>query len=119
MPMRFMCLLLILSTALSLTSAPRQVETQSSDIVLVKAGRPLDVRKGAYIENAAILIEGERIQEVGPAAQVQADAPRAEPMPKYNLAVLMPLLSSRAAAALRKKYDPFLPRGQSCFDFVP
>jgi imidazolonepropionase-like amidohydrolase len=44
--------------------------------VVVKAARLLDVRKGVYIENAAIWIEGERIKEVGPAAEIQGRAPK-------------------------------------------
>jgi imidazolonepropionase-like amidohydrolase len=33
--------------------------------VLIKTGRLLDVRKGSYLENASILIEGDRIKAVG------------------------------------------------------
>ena len=44
--------------------------------VLVKAGRLLDVRKGSYIENVGIWIEGERIKEVGGFSEVQSHAPR-------------------------------------------
>lgn len=33
--------------------------------VLIKTGRVLDVRKGSYLENASILIEGDRIKSVG------------------------------------------------------
>lgn len=44
--------------------------------MVVKAGRLLDARKGAYIENAAVWIEGERIKEVGRAADVRAHAPK-------------------------------------------
>lgn len=33
--------------------------------LLIKTGKVLDVRKGAYIENASILIEGDRIKSVG------------------------------------------------------
>jgi imidazolonepropionase-like amidohydrolase len=42
--------------------------------VVVKAGKLLDVRKGSYVENAAIWIEGDRIEEVGPASEVLAHA---------------------------------------------
>src|SRR3989442_14945651 len=35
--------------------------------ILVKAGRPGDARAGAGLTNQAILIEGERIKELGPA----------------------------------------------------
>ena len=48
----------------------------SAPSVLVKTGKLLDVRKGAYIDGAAIWIEGDRIKEVGRLAEVQAHAPR-------------------------------------------
>lgn len=51
-------------------------ETKPGEVVLVKAARVLDVRAGHYIENAAVLIEGDRIKEVGPAAQIQPHAPK-------------------------------------------
>ena len=37
---------------------------------LVKAGRLVDARAGAVLTNQAILIEGERIKELGPAGTV-------------------------------------------------
>ncbi|HXJ92742.1 MAG TPA: amidohydrolase family protein [Terriglobia bacterium] len=37
----------------------------------VKAGHLLDVKSGRYLENQVILIEGDRIQKVGAAAEVQ------------------------------------------------
>jgi imidazolonepropionase-like amidohydrolase len=43
--------------------------------VVVKAGKLLDVRKGSYIENAGIWIEGERIKEVGGFSEIQSHAP--------------------------------------------
>src|SRR3989442_7638124 len=46
---------------------------------LVKAGRLVDARAGAVLTNQAILIEGERIKELGPAGAVAGHAPpRAE-----------------------------------------
>ena len=59
-------------------------------VVLIKAGKLLDVRKGAYIENAAILIEGERIREVGPAAEVQAHAPQGAKLIDLGRAYVLP-----------------------------
>jgi len=44
--------------------------------VLVRAGRLIAVRTGAVLTNQAILIEGDRIKEVGPADAVAAHAPR-------------------------------------------
>lgn len=45
-------------------------------VVVIKAARVLDVRKGRYLDNAAIWLDGERIKEVGPAVEVQAHAPK-------------------------------------------
>lgn len=42
---------------------------------LIKAGKVLDVRKGVYLQNAAILIEGDRIKEVGTLTDIQPHAP--------------------------------------------
>jgi len=44
--------------------------------VLVRAGRLIAVRAGSVLQNQAILIEGDRIKEVGPADAVAAHAPR-------------------------------------------
>jgi imidazolonepropionase-like amidohydrolase len=44
--------------------------------ILVKVGKLLDVRRGNYIENAGIWIEGERIREVGPADDVELHIPK-------------------------------------------
>jgi imidazolonepropionase-like amidohydrolase len=43
--------------------------------VLVKAGKLLDVRKGLYIEDAAVLVEDDRIKEVGVLTDVQPHVP--------------------------------------------
>ena len=43
--------------------------------VLIKTGKLLDVRKKAYLERGAILIEGERIKQAGTITQLQAHAP--------------------------------------------
>ncbi|HEX8098293.1 MAG TPA: amidohydrolase family protein, partial [Pyrinomonadaceae bacterium] len=51
--------------------AARQANTRP---VLIRAGRLVDVRAGRVLENQAILIEGERIKSVGPAAEVRAPA---------------------------------------------
>ena len=45
-------------------------------IILIKAGKLLDVRKGVYVENAGILVEGDRIKEVGLLTDVQPHAPK-------------------------------------------
>src|SRR5271169_871034 len=58
--------------------------------VLVKAGKLLDVRKGLYIENAAIWITGDRIKEVGRLAEVQAHAPRDAKLIDLSHATVLP-----------------------------
>jgi imidazolonepropionase-like amidohydrolase len=58
--------------------------------VLVKAGKLLDVRKGAYIENAGIWIEGNRIKEVGRLAEVQAHAPHYTKVIDLSRATVLP-----------------------------
>src|SRR6266566_4762068 len=56
-----------------LGSAP---QTSALSSILVKAGRLLDVRKGAYLENAGIWIAGQRIKEVGHFPEIQAHVPK-------------------------------------------
>ncbi len=54
--------------ALPQTKAP-------ASIVLIKAGRMIDVRGGRVLVGQGILVEGERIKSVGPLAEVQKSAP--------------------------------------------
>src|SRR5436309_13090475 len=56
---------------------PAQAPTAPADppTALVKPGRLVDARAGAVLTNQAILIEGERIKELGPAGAVAGHAP--------------------------------------------
>jgi imidazolonepropionase-like amidohydrolase len=65
-------------------------EEKPADIVLVKAARLLDVRTGQYTENAAVLIEGERIKEVGPVKDLQAHVPKSARIIDLPGATLLP-----------------------------
>ncbi len=58
--------------------------------VLVKAAKLLDVRKGSYIESAAIWVEGERIKEVGLASDVQRHAPKDAKVIDLGRATILP-----------------------------
>ena len=58
--------------------------------MLVKTGKLLDVRKGTYIDGAAIWIEGDRIKEVGGLAEVQAHAPRDAKLIDLSHATVLP-----------------------------
>ena len=43
--------------------------------IFIKSGRLLDVRKGIYIENAGIWIEGGRVKEVGKTSEIRQHVP--------------------------------------------
>ena len=59
-------------------------------VTLVKARRILDVRTGKYLEAHAVLVEGERIKEVGPVAIVQAHAAGGAAVIDLGSATLLP-----------------------------
>lgn len=63
-------------TLASLLPAWTKAQSGMPNSILVKARRILDVAQGRYIDNAEILIQGERIKEVGRAVDVQAHAPK-------------------------------------------
>lgn len=69
-----LCLLVLALVGLDSLAHAQEKPNAHAVPVLVKAGRLLDVRKGSYVENAAVLIEDERIVEAGLAAQVHAPA---------------------------------------------
>lgn len=61
--------------ALMPTLARSQDATTHPPAVVVKAGRVLDVGSGKYLEHQMILIEGDRIKEIGAESQVQSRVP--------------------------------------------
>ena len=65
-------------------------DARPADVTIVKAARLLDVRAGRYLENAAVLIEGDRIKEVGPAAEMQSRAPKSAKVIDLAGATLLP-----------------------------
>ena len=71
-------------------SALAQTDAKSATPVIVKAAKVLDVRKGNYIENGAVWIEGERVKEVGLASDVQAHAPKAAKVIDLGHATMLP-----------------------------
>jgi imidazolonepropionase-like amidohydrolase len=68
--------------------APRPVQPVSS--TFLKAGKVLDVRKGVYVEKAGIWIEGERIKEVGRAADIQSHVPKDAKVIDLGAATVLP-----------------------------
>src|SRR6476661_3864832 len=68
----------LLVTLLLALLATAQAAAQSAPVVtLVKAARLLDPRTGKVLTPAAVLVENDRISEVGSPSQVQAHAPAA------------------------------------------
>ncbi len=70
--LRWFSVLIALALILSATVP---ASAQNKEIILIKAGQLVDVRGGRVLTNQAILIEGERIKEVGDAASVTSRAP--------------------------------------------
>ena len=56
--------------------------------ILIKAGRLIDVRAGRVLTDQAILVEGERIKDVGPFAEIQPKAEGAQVIDLSNATVL-------------------------------
>jgi imidazolonepropionase-like amidohydrolase len=74
----------------SVSHAQSKPEGQPSNIVLLKAGRALDVKTGRYLEATGILIEGDRIKEVERAADLEARAPKGTMVLDLGSATLLP-----------------------------
>src|SRR5215469_13521564 len=75
---------------LNLCIADAQLADSQKAFILLRAGRMLDVRAGRYVENAGILIDGDRIKEFGPVADVQSHAPKGATVIDLGSATLLP-----------------------------
>ena len=64
-----------------------------AQVVLIKAGRLIDVRAGRVLENHGILIEGDRIKSVGPLATIQGSAPSKARVVDLSSATVLPGLA--------------------------
>lgn len=76
-------------SALSLLFLLASAHAQSVPIVL-KAAHLLDVRKGAYVDNAAVWIDGGRIKEIGSASDIQSRVPKNAKVIDLGRATLLP-----------------------------
>jgi imidazolonepropionase-like amidohydrolase len=83
-------LVLIFSFICTITIA--QVKP-AEKLVLIKAGRLIDVRAGRVLENQGILVAGERIKAVGPFAEVQKSAPANTQMLDLSRSTVLPGLA--------------------------
>lgn len=68
-------------------------QRESTKLVLIKAGRLVDVRAGRVLENQGILVEGERIKAVGPLAEIQKAAPTTARIIDLSAATILPGLA--------------------------
>jgi len=67
--------ILTLVSSLILICGSLLAQSPPKQIILIKAGRLIDVRAGRVLTDQAILIEGDRIKEVGPSGTVSSHAP--------------------------------------------
>ena len=82
------------------------ISSVASAATVVKAGRLLDPRTGHVLSPAAVLIEGDRIKEVGPPSKVEADAPAGVETIDLGDATLLPgLIDSHTHLLI----DPVIP----------
>lgn len=81
---------IVLAFALWASVAIAQTQTKAADSIVVKGARLLDVRRGSYIENAGVWIEGERIRAVGRFNDVVARAPKEAKIIDLGRATLLP-----------------------------
>src|SRR5271170_8056367 len=73
--MRHLCMLALSIVCVPPSIAQRgQQAPQSQEKILIKAGKLIDVRGGRVLTNQNILVEGDRITQVGPAVAAPAGA---------------------------------------------
>jgi imidazolonepropionase-like amidohydrolase len=85
---------LLAALVLCQTSAPAQPKSNApAPAVLIKAGRMIDTRAGRVVADQGILVEGERIKEVGPLSTVAAHAPAGARTIDLSRATVLPGLT--------------------------
>ncbi len=89
MPKRIAALLLNLTMLSAFALAQNNVNAPSK-ITLIKVGRLLDVKSGKYRINQGVLVENERIKEVGPIAEVQKHLPKNSAVLDLSAATVLP-----------------------------
>jgi imidazolonepropionase-like amidohydrolase len=97
MPKALICGVLSFALPLICSAQLRIQRSPGPDPKLIRAGRVLDVRTGQYRLDQGILIEGEKIKEIGPWADVQPRAPGNAVMIDLSRATVLPgLIDSHA-----------------------
>jgi imidazolonepropionase-like amidohydrolase len=86
----------IITAVLICSCATAWGQAPAKSPVLIKAGKLFDARSGHMLANQAILIEGDRIKEVGNSASVAAHAPGARVIDLSSATVLPGLIDCHA-----------------------
>jgi imidazolonepropionase-like amidohydrolase len=81
-------LLLLLSSSLSISQTADRSETPKR--IIIRAGRLVDVRSGRVLTDQAILIEGDRIREVGSAQSIMSRVPAGTETIDLSKATVLP-----------------------------
>lgn len=87
---RLLSLLLLILLSPSLLISQTSERNQAPKMVLIRAGRLLDVRSGRVLTDQAILIEGDRIKEVGASGTVSSHAPSEAQVIDLSNATVLP-----------------------------
>jgi len=87
---RIYLLFLALLANTCLVNAQSSIASKPLSVTLLRAGRVLDVRSGHYIESAGILIEGDRIKEVGRTADIETHVPKGATVIDLGHATVLP-----------------------------
>ena len=93
--MRRTVVLILMLTAVTGSSF---AQTAPKQTVLIKTGRLIDVRNGRVLKEQAILIEGDRIKEVGPTNQLASKASGARVIDLSGATVLPGMIDSAMGA---------------------
>ena len=80
----------VLLLVLALIPGALLAQSPPKEAILIKAGRLVDVRNGRVLTDQAILIEGDRIKEVGPAQAVSSHAPAAARVIDLSSSTVLP-----------------------------
>lgn len=80
--------MVLLAFVIGATAFAQQSQPNAS--LVLKSARLLDVRKGVYIDNGALWIEGNRIKEVGRASDIQGHAPKGARVIDLGRATVLP-----------------------------
>src|SRR5262245_13907516 len=101
---RILMLLVIVSASTLAQNAPAKT-------TLIKAGRVLDVKAGAYLTNQGVLVVGDRIKEVGAFDVVKAHAPQDAQVIDLSQATLLPGLIDSHGHLLSAMEGHWFPAG--------